>query len=259
MEKVAETGAVTLKQAGRSMLVEAREDGPPEREAAKEREAPREREAPKETVAPSAPAEEEQDTDEEQMPVSPMTLQDGIRAVQTAFAQATPPPRFPMYVRQAKQYLRNAIPGFDERKYGVASVVDLLRAAGKEGVLRIERDRQGAVRVFPGVKLAPPITGLPVDEPDMDEAVDVTVSEESVSVDAELVAESVAEPPIVDAEPVVVSEEPEDGQIVTLGGKGARKRKGSTPRAAKAGGQVKRAKPRARKSARAKTAAADGQ
>ena len=57
-----------------------------------------------------------------------------------------------MYVRQAKQFLRNAIEGFDERKYGFASVVDLLRAAGKEGVLRIERDRQGAVRVFPGAE-----------------------------------------------------------------------------------------------------------
>ena len=45
-------------------------------------------------------------------------------------------PRWPMYVRQAKQFLKTGIEGFDERKYGFASVVDLLRAAGKEGVLR---------------------------------------------------------------------------------------------------------------------------
>ena len=82
-----------------------------------------------------------------------MTMQDGIRAVQQAIMDAPTPPRFPMYVRQAKQFLRTAIDGFDERKYGFASVVDLLRAAGKEGVLRIERDRQGAVRVFPGANL----------------------------------------------------------------------------------------------------------
>ena len=50
-----------------------------------------------------------------------------------------------------------AIEGFDERKYGFASVVDLLRAAGKEGVFRIERDRQGAVRVFPGANLVPEV------------------------------------------------------------------------------------------------------
>ena len=95
-----------------------------------------------------------EEEDEESLPASPMTMQDGIRAVQRAIHEAATPPRFPMYVRQAKQFLRNAIEGFDERKYGFASVVDLLRAAGKEGVLRIERDRQGAVRVFPGPNLA---------------------------------------------------------------------------------------------------------
>ena len=93
------------------------------------------------------------DEDEEQLPPSPMTMQDGIKAVQRAFSEAATPPRFPMYVRQAKAFLRSAIEGFDERKYGFASVVDLLRAAGKEGVLRIDRDRQGAVRVFPGANL----------------------------------------------------------------------------------------------------------
>ena len=58
-------------------------------------------------------------------------MQDGIRAVQQAFTQASPAPRWPMYVRQAKQFLKTSIEGFDERKYGFASVVDLLRAAGE--------------------------------------------------------------------------------------------------------------------------------
>ena len=94
-----------------------------------------------------------------------MSLQDGIRAVQRAFTDS-PPARWPLYVRQAKQHLRTAIDGFDERKYGFASVVDLLRAAGKEGVVRIERDRQGAIRVFPGGNIAPK-PAMPVDEPEM--------------------------------------------------------------------------------------------
>ena len=76
------------------------------------------------------------------MPASPKSMQDGIRALQQAFTQSPTPPRWPMYVRQAKQFLRNAIESFDERKYGFASVVDLLRAAAKEGVVRIERDRR---------------------------------------------------------------------------------------------------------------------
>ena len=58
-----------------------------------------------------------------------------------------------VYARQAKQFLRNVVEGFDERNYGFSSVVDMLRAAGKEGILRVERDRQGAVRVFAGPKL----------------------------------------------------------------------------------------------------------
>jgi len=220
MEKVAQAGAVVLRHAGRSMLVEPVEDGAS-------------------TVAPSAPADGEpiaeapaeptpsppaaplvydvEDEDEEAMPASPMSMQDGIRAVQQAFSQSANPPRWPMYVRQAKQFLRNAIAGFDERKYGFASVVDLLRAAGKEGVLRLERDRQGAVRVFPGVNLAGrpapqrPIDGAfeeSTDEPviELDEQVDVPVPPERVTdaadVTIEAVAAEVAEPPVVDGETV---------------------------------------------------------
>src|SRR4029434_8741393 len=93
--------------------------------------------------------------------------------------------RWPMYVRQAKQFLRNAIDGFDERKYGFVSVVDLLRAAGKEGVLRIERDRQGAVRVFPG----PNVSAQPGDAApatiELNETVDVEVPPESIVMSGE--------------------------------------------------------------------------
>ena len=178
MEKVAQTGAVTLRSAGRSMLVEATEGvslpeatveldhrpappAPPVISASAasgkmadtpEAAAPPVR-APQPAISPITGMLEDSD-EEESLPQSPMTMQDGIRTVQQAFAQTQPPPRWPMYVRQAKQFLRVAIPGFDERNYGFASVVDLLRAAGKEGVLRIERDRQGAVRIFPGASLA---------------------------------------------------------------------------------------------------------
>lgn len=173
------------------------------------------------------------------MPVSPMSLQDGIRAVQRAFTD-TPPARWPLYVRQAKQHLRTAIQGFDERRYGFASVVDLLRAAGKESVLRIERDRQGAIRVFPGANLAPK-PAMPVDEP---EIVDIEEEVLNVSADAEIVSEAVADSPIVDAEPVTSDSQAEESEPEA---KPVRKRKASATRA----GKVKTpraAKPRARKS-----------
>jgi hypothetical protein len=204
MEKVAQTGAVALKHAGRSMLVEVHEEGSAEREQGREADGQAERppSAPSARAASGLP----EDDDEESMPVSPMTMQDGIRAVQQAINRAPAPPRWPMYVRQAKQFLRGAIENFDERHYGFASVVDLLRAAGKEGVLRIERDRQGAVRVFPGANLAPRPVGLPVEEPlDLNETIDVEVPAATVdSVEAE---PAVQAPPPVEAEPLQQVEE----------------------------------------------------
>lgn len=218
MEKVAQAGAVTLKHAGRSMLVEPRDGAPvviEEPSAATDR--PIEGTVVRPPETRPEPREYE---DEEGMPSSPMTMQDGIRAVQQAIVNAPTPPRWPMYVRQAKQFLRQAIEGFDERKYGFSSVVDLLRAAGREGVLRIERDRQGAIRVFPGVNVA--ARPRPVEAPiDLDETVDVEVPPDAVvePAEAEVVEPAsgarveaveieVEPPPVAEAE--VIDETDED-------------------------------------------------
>jgi hypothetical protein len=165
-----------------------------------------------ETLAPAV----EDDEEEETLPPSPMSMQDGIRAVQQAFTQSATPPRWPMYMRQAKQFLRNAIEGFDERKYGFASAVDLLRAAAREGVVRLERDRQGAVRVFPGSNLEPK-TGAPSEvldaAPVMDES-EIDIAAESVTPETDPVssvavaAEPVDEPPIVEVDVVASSAMP---------------------------------------------------
>src|SRR5688500_15327565 len=281
MEKVAEAGAVTLKQAGRSMLVEAREDGAAFVEVAPstpEVTEPVEKQPPSGTrsVEPGRPERSRQprgerapverppvlDVEEdEQLPASPFSMQDGIRAVQQAFTQAATPPRFPMYVRQAKQYLRSAIEGFDERKYGFASVVDLLRAAGKEGVLRIDRDRQGAVRVFPGANLTPKaaVPAETMDETvvDVEDVSDIEASADAVSASVEIVGEAVTDPPILDAEPMAEGEvngNVADGEAPAR--KGTRRRKPAAPRAAKATAP-KTVKPRARKTTRGKSEAAD--
>ena len=208
-----------------------------------------------------------------------MTMQDGIRAVQHAFTQGTSQPRWPMYVRQAKQYLRAAIENFDERKYGFASVVDLLRAAGKEGVLRIERDRQGAIRIFPGANLVSKqaAAGEPVaDDPtDVEEIVDVpgevqaadVESVDAVSSEPAPAAEQVAEPPIVEGEVAGGDDDDDDdddervsddddvnGNVITPEPKkpapAARRRKTSASRPARAPRAAKTARPRARKTSR---------
>ena len=189
MEKVSQTGAVELKHAGRSMLVEAVSGAADMAADAPRRSGPQ---AADDGVMPIAPApwrpaamdgpvrrRGRHRRRRRALPPSPMSMQDGIKTVQQAFHNAAASIRWPMYVRQARQFLRSTVEGFDERKYGFASVVDLLRAAGKEGVFRIERDRQGAVRVFPGANLVPraaAMDGLPVD---IDEALDVEVPAES--------------------------------------------------------------------------------
>jgi hypothetical protein len=59
--------------------------------------------------------------------------------------------RWPMYLRNVKQILRAG--GFDERRYGFSGLMDLLRACQREGTVRLERDRRGGLRVMQGAAL----------------------------------------------------------------------------------------------------------
>jgi len=84
------------------------------------------------------------------------TQQDGIQAFRELLGRAEIR-RWPMYLRNVKQVFRQASPVFDERAYGFATLVDLLRAAQKDGIVRVDRDRQGVVRVFQGAAQVPPL------------------------------------------------------------------------------------------------------
>jgi hypothetical protein len=81
---------------------------------------------------------------------SPAESTEAVKLAARLFEQAKQPPRWPMYIRQIRQYLRNADETFDERKLGFAGIVEFLRACQREQLLRLERDRQGVMRVFPG-------------------------------------------------------------------------------------------------------------
>jgi uncharacterized LabA/DUF88 family protein len=76
---------------------------------------------------------------------------EGVRVAGRIIAGATSA-RWPMYLRNMKQILRAG--GFDERRYGFGGLMDLLRACQKEGLIRMERDRRGGLRVFQGGQLA---------------------------------------------------------------------------------------------------------
>ena len=61
--------------------------------------------------------------------------------------------RWPMYLRNVKQILRQSEGGFDERRYGFGGLMDLLKGCQREGFVRVERDRRGGLRVFQGSAL----------------------------------------------------------------------------------------------------------
>jgi uncharacterized LabA/DUF88 family protein len=145
-EKLEQRGFVSLKHSGRTTVVELTEAGSRDEEgtavaaAAAEsvvppREYPRAVESQQPAPAAVASAPE-------------FSLADGVALVRAVLAEATTPPRWPMYLRQMKQFIRSARPDFDERRYG--SLPELLRACQKDGLLRLERDRQGGLRAFAG-------------------------------------------------------------------------------------------------------------
>ena len=149
-QKLAAAGHVVLREAGRNVLVELPETGNGADEARVVQPQPSMHASPRheEKDAPSDFAASNGGRSE------PRTA-DGIREVRRLFQSAQNPPRWPMYIRQAKQFLRNVDTSFDERKYGFASLVDLMRACQREGLFRIERDRQGVMRLFPGNVMQP--------------------------------------------------------------------------------------------------------
>ena len=157
IEKVAERGLVSLKQAGRSVLVELSDSAPTSAipEAAAEPR-PLQGEVVEGAVVPEStdmPVGEARQAEADQARPQPVSTERQTEAVQRAarlFAGAKQAPRWPMYIRQIRQYLRNADETFDERKLGFTGIVEFLRACQREGLLRLERDRQGVMRVFAG-------------------------------------------------------------------------------------------------------------
>jgi uncharacterized LabA/DUF88 family protein len=199
-DKLARQGLVTLKHQGRSTLVELPDLA-----------------APRPPVSEPAPLAangadsltellEQPDSVPQPLPATDGSLGDGVALVRRVLADTTSQPRWPMYPRQFKQFLRTAQPDFDERKYG--SIADLMRACQKDGLLRLERDRQGALRVFAsGAASRPSVPhgwGRGEREAVSDPAADLTPP--IVDVAPEAIVEELP-PPVVEAEVTAVVED----------------------------------------------------
>jgi uncharacterized LabA/DUF88 family protein len=147
-EKLAAAGVVGIRRSGHNLAVDliAGGGGRPERV---------------DHPAPHAATADEGETDagaaSEETGPPPAgdrgSLADGLREVRRLFLLAPTPPRWPMYLRHVKQFLRAIDPTFDERRYGFSGLNELVRACQKDGLFRLERGRQGVLRVFGGAAL----------------------------------------------------------------------------------------------------------
>jgi uncharacterized LabA/DUF88 family protein len=212
VEKLAQAGHVNLKQTGRSLLVELNEgdgkaapelpdvtpaaDGDGNQLAVQPAAA-----APAAVVAPApaVAAATPQTAEPEQQPAASAaqatsTPIEGIQTVRRMFESGFGRVRWPMYVRNVKQFVRSMDAAFDERRYGFGGILDLLRGCQREGIFRLERDRQGVLRVFPGPVLQK-AAGEPAAAPAGAEPVvpDAVTSDEKTPaiVEADVVAEAV--------------------------------------------------------------------
>jgi uncharacterized LabA/DUF88 family protein len=236
IEKVAKTGLVTLRHSGRSMMVDAVESG----DGAEQSEPTP---APSASVAAQAAAGPAAAPTPASTPVhDPEQVRQIVESTRDVFTRAAQPPHWPMYVRQFKQFLRGVDSTFDERKWGFATIMEFLRACQREGLFRLERDRRGQIRVFPGSALQTASTvqaEMPRHQPseEIREVVEAEPVDESdnVRVEPELeVAQTIAaEAPITEV--IEIDEQP--SQVKTR-----------RPRKAPTAG-----KPRARKSTGART------
>ncbi len=136
IQKLADAGHVNLKQVDRSLMVELKETQ--EEGKAETQEAPA---STPETMPEVAPPTEQ--------PAAAAQGTEAIRVLEELLRDSKLKPHWPMYLRTFKQFLRSLQPPFDERQYGLSSTYDLVRQAHRDGLLRVERNRQGILRIFP--------------------------------------------------------------------------------------------------------------
>jgi uncharacterized LabA/DUF88 family protein len=147
VEKLSQAGLVQLKQAGRSVMVELKEAG--EGDSVEHGLAPADG-----SGASASPATQSSPSPlvEDPPAVAVEPAANGVTRAGEILRAATHA-RWPMYLRNVKQIMRAADEGFDERRYGFSGLVEFVRACQKEGLVRLERDRRGGLRVFPGPAL----------------------------------------------------------------------------------------------------------
>ncbi len=238
-EKLAQAGLIRLNQSGRNLLVDIKDEEPGPADEGHEAQPvaaaqpsdrqqhdrhrrgrhgqrgggapPQEREAAPDDQPAAEAVVAAPEASRLPAPGEALAVQqaEAIAMLRRVIENATMPLRWPMYVRNVKQLLRAADSAFDERRYGFGGILDLLRASQRDGVLRLERDRQGVLRVFQGAVLQRPATAQPAHDPTTEEAgalPEPAVDEQAVAPaeagESPVGAANAGAPPVIDAETV---------------------------------------------------------
>jgi len=211
IEKMAAAGYVNLKQVDRSLLVELKDGAIAETEDAQPQPAAVE---PAVSAAAAPSASPAVVSFPSQGAPSPAQLEEGVRALFDAFQNAKNTPHWPMYLRNVKQYVKNAAPSYDERRYGFANFLEAVRAAGRAGLFRLERNRQGILRIFAGNQFPRPMPAPIFDiENELTSPPEVT---EAVAVpDEPMPASEDAAPVLLEELPVQEESVPEEPRAIT--------------------------------------------
>jgi hypothetical protein len=232
IEKMATAGYVTLKQVDRSLLVESTDvEAAAAAPAAASTTATVVEEPERETAAVAATTD---GTARESLPAptaaepaaprhqghhgsssgpTPEQVDEAVRNLTDIFKQATVAPHWPMYLRNVKQYIKNAGPTFDERKFGFTNFLETVRACQRAGLFRLERNRQGILRVFPGPQFPSQLSSSPMSASERERAVEAAYI---AAAEAAIMAASQHQPqsslpsePVLEDTPVEVSAETE--------------------------------------------------
>jgi uncharacterized LabA/DUF88 family protein len=155
VQKLERAQLVTLRGDERSLLVEPREglDALGSESSSAPAAPPAPAAAPAPVAAPAAPrqaAAQPEAAAERGNEAAGGQLAEGYALIRDIFLRPGVVSRWPLYVRQAKQVIRAANEQFDERRYGFNGIVDALRHSQREGLFRLDRDRQGVIRIYPG-------------------------------------------------------------------------------------------------------------
>jgi len=255
-EKLAQAGLVHLKTAGRSVMVELNPDFVEGEPAATETADLKVGTATDTDVvqafppSPQAPAGRHslgdggrpasQSAADAPAPQATASNAEGVQFVGDVLRAATSA-RWPMYIRNVKQLLRAADSAFDERRFGFGGLMDLLRACQRDGLMRLERDRRGGLRVFPGTSLQPGATPRAAQAPVLPQP-DVAF-DEAGETSYQPPAETAASADTVESDSDHSGPQPIDTTAELLGR--AKTRRPRAPRAAAPGGTRKGTRPAA--------------